>query len=156
MKINIILADLGAQDASGKLNLLGAGWSYIGVLPSGLTSDIAVAVTIEVPWDQCNRELDFVLELIDDDGKAFEVPVGDERKPVRLSQKLVVATTPGAPNGTPGSATVLVQLQGGLPLTPGRSYRWRAVLGNNEDEAGEARFFVLRQPSVPTFGAAKA
>jgi hypothetical protein len=153
VKINIILADIGVQDASGKLNLLGAGWSTIGVLPNGLTSDIAIAVNIEVPWDQCNRELDFAIELVDEDSQPFQVPVGEEMQPLRLAQKLVVPTIPGAPNGTPGSHNVLLQLKGGLPLTPGRSYKWRAVVDGKEDEAGEARFYVLRQPSTPTFGA---
>jgi hypothetical protein len=72
--------------------------------------------------------------------------------PIRVSQPIVVASTPGAPNGSDGQVAVLVNLKGGLPLAPGNWYKWRASIGGQEDAAGEAKFFVQRQPGVPTFG----
>lgn len=152
MKINVILADIGAQDASGKLNLLGAGWSQISVLPSGRTSDFAVAVLMEAPWDKCNREIELVMELHDEDGKPVMIPGPVDPQPLRISQQIIVPTIPGSPNGSPGTANMLMNLQGGLALYPGASYRWVLTIDGERDDAWTAGFFVQRQPAAPTIG----
>lgn len=85
MRANIVLADVGTQDPAGKLNLLGAGWAQISIGPTGQTSDFAVAVFLEVPWDKCNKELDLVLELRNEDGEAVTIPTA-QPNPVRISQ----------------------------------------------------------------------
>ncbi|HET8658640.1 MAG TPA: hypothetical protein VFM55_06540 [Micromonosporaceae bacterium] len=153
MKINVILADTGVQDPQGKLHLLGVGWSQIGVQPNGLSGDMAVAVLIEVPWDMCNKELNVELELRSEDGEPVLVPTPGGQQPLRMTQRLVIPTPPGAPNGSPGTANLLVKLQGGLALAPGSWYAWRVTADGKDDENWTARFFVRRQPSMPTFGA---
>jgi hypothetical protein len=154
VKVNVILADIGSQDSQGKLNLLGVGWSMIGVGPNGRTSDMAVAVILEVPWDQCNRELEMALELLTEDGQPVDLPAPGGCQPMRVSQKLVVPVPPGAPNGSPGTANFLVRLQGGLPLQPSSWYQWKVTIDGRHDDAWKARFLVRRQPTTPTFGAA--
>lgn len=152
MKINVLLADVGTSDSSGKLNLLGAGWSQMSVLPNGMTSDFAVAVFLEVPWDKCNRELKLVLELQTQDGQVVSLPTPAGPSAVRVKQGVVVPTLPGAPNGSWGSACYLVNFKGGLPLSPGNWYRW-VVTADGEGEPGSiTRFFVKRQPTMATFG----
>ena len=152
MKIHIVLADAGLGDSTGKLNLLGAGWNMTQVLPTGGTPDCAVAVFIEVPWDMCNRELDLTLELLDQDLTPVVVHTPSGDAPIRMAQQVVVASAPGAPNGSDGQLALLVSLKGGLPLSPGNWYKWRAFIAGHEDTPGEAKFFVQRQPSTPTIG----
>lgn len=156
MKIVVILADTGTQDPQGKLNLLGAGWTQTESGPNGLTPDSAVAVFIEVPWDRCNRELDVVLELLTEDGHPVLLPVDGGPQPLRVGQRLVVPPPGGAPNGSPGQAALLANFQGGLPLTPGSWYKWRVTVDKEENDAWQARFFVRRRQSTPTFGSPRS
>ncbi len=152
MTIRIVLADVGLADPAGKLNLLGAGWNVTQILPTGGTPDSAVAVFVEVPWDLCNRELRLTLELLDQDLNPVTVQTPDGPSTIRISQTIVVSSTPGAPNGSDGQAAVIVAIRGGLPLAPGSWYKWRAFIEDHNDLAGEAKFFVQRQPGMPTFG----
>jgi hypothetical protein len=152
VKINVILADAGTQDPTGKLNLLGVGWSVTAVGPNGLTADSAVAVFLEVPWDKANRELEVVLQLFDDDRSPFLLPTPAGAQPLRIAQKVVVPIASGAPNGSSGIANLLAQFQGGLPLSPGNWYCWRVTVDDESNDAWTARFFVRRQPSMPSFG----
>ena len=50
MKVTILLADA-AEAVNGKLYVLGGGWSITGPDPSPM----ALAIKIEVPWDQSNQ-----------------------------------------------------------------------------------------------------
>ena len=63
MKVTILLADA-AQAAEGKLYVLGGGWSITGPDPSPM----ALAIKIEVPWDQANHPHTCRLELLDSEG----------------------------------------------------------------------------------------
>ena len=47
--VSLTLADLANADAAGKLNLLGANWTWTALQPSGQTSPQALVVTIDVP-----------------------------------------------------------------------------------------------------------
>jgi hypothetical protein len=154
VKVNVVLADYGQSDPQGKVHLIGAGWSMTAVGPKGLTPDSCVAVFLEVPWDKCNRELPVEVQLVDEDGNAviIHTPAGDQ--PVHLTNPLVIATIPGAPNGSPGCGAVVLNLQGGLPLAPGHWYTWRVSVDSELRDDWSARFFVQRLPGVPTLGGA--
>jgi hypothetical protein len=143
---------MGLADPTGKLHLLGAGWSMTQLLPTGGTPDSAVAMFIEVPWDLCNRELRLNLELLDQDLNPVVVQTPAGPSAIRVSQPIVVNSIPGAPNGSDGEAAIIVQLRGGLPLAAATWYKWRASIDGHEEHIGEAKFFVQRQPSAPTFG----
>ena len=64
MKVTLLLAD-SAQAVEGKLYILGGGWSIIGPEPTPM----AIAVKIEVPWDQTNRRHTWQFVLLDSDGR---------------------------------------------------------------------------------------
>jgi len=68
MRVTIMLADA-AQESGGKLYILGGGWSVTGpaVPPS------ALALKIDVPWDQANRPHHWRLELVSEDGEPVEI-----------------------------------------------------------------------------------
>jgi hypothetical protein len=152
VKVNVILADMGQNDPSGKLNILGAGWSVTGVQANGLSPNSALAIFIEVPWDKCNRELELVIELLSEDGEPVMLPLPEGLQPLRIAHKVVITTPPGAPNGSDGHHAELVNLVGGLPLSPGTWYRWRVSIDDEHREGWEAKFFVRRQPTAPSFG----
>lgn len=150
----MVLADTGQQDAYGKTHLLGAGWSTTQVAPNGLVPDQAVAVFLEVPWDRCNRDLAFVLQLLDADSQPVQLPTVEDQPSSTLRVESVVTASPppGAPNGTPGTASFFVHLQGGLPLTAGQRYSWQVSLDGETDDAWRASFFVQRQHAPTRFG----
>ena len=50
MRVTLMLAD-SAQAVEGKLYILGGGWSLVGPEPTPM----AIALKIEVPWDETNR-----------------------------------------------------------------------------------------------------
>lgn len=153
MKVTLLLADMGQNDQSGKLNILGAGWSVTAVGPQGLTPDSALAVFVEATWDRCNRQLHIALDLVTDDDQPVQIPVGDDLVPLRIEHDLVAVPAPGAPNGSPGFVSFMINLRGGLPLSAGNWYKWRATVDKEHDPNWEARFYVQRQPTAPTIGA---
>ncbi len=155
MIVNVVLADTGQQDPFGKTHLLGAGWSTTQTGPNGLVPDQAVAVFLEVPWDRCNREMAFSLQLLDADGHPVLLPSAESAEPsAALQVESVITATPpaGAPNGTPGTASFFVALVGGLPLEPGQRYSWQVRLDGESDDSWRASFFVQRQQTTTRFG----
>ncbi|MEU7174648.1 MULTISPECIES: DUF6941 family protein [Micromonospora] len=153
MKVNIVLADVGTQDSVGKLNLLGAGWSQTQVGPNGRTPDMSIAIFVEIPWDRANREILLIAELIDEDGQAVTLPTSpDQAQPVRIEHRPVAGPPLGAPNGSPAQVSMLINMQGGLPLQPGRWYSWRVSVDGEQREDWQAKFYVSRLGTAPTFG----
>ena len=72
----MMLADA-AQAVDNKLYILGGGWSVTG--PDPLPS--AIAMKIDVPWDQTNQRHRWELALLDDDG--VPVFVGEDQATAR-------------------------------------------------------------------------
>lgn len=71
MEVTMLLCDA-AQSVGGKLYILGGGFSTINASPGGHQS-MALAIKIEVPWDQTNRKIKFELRLKDDDGQPVDL-----------------------------------------------------------------------------------
>ena len=106
MKLTMLLADA-AQVAEGKLYILGGGWSMTG--PSEVPS--AIAIKIEVPWDQANRQHHFVLELFD--GDCQSVKMGNDA--VKIQGQFETGRPAGLAPGThrpsePGARALCVAL----------------------------------------------
>jgi len=132
MRVTIMLADA-AQESGGKLYILGGGWSVTGpaVPPS------ALALKIDVPWDQANRPHHWRLELVSEDGE----PVDIEGQALRVDGEFEVGQPPGA---APGSfIDVPISLNfGSLPLTPGRRYVWELTIDGETNVDWNREFFV--------------
>ena len=118
VEVQVILCDAAVADPSGKLHMLGAGWS----LTASPTSPHAVALLIKVPWDRTNQKLPLMLELLDADGAPVELTDG----PIGVQAEIEVGRPPGIPAGIMLDSAFTVGL-GPLPLPPGR-YQWRASL----------------------------
>lgn len=127
MKVTMMLADA-AQAAEGKLNVLGGGWSITGPQPC----PSAIALLIEVPWDRCNAEHKFRLELVDSDGNPVFVPTPTGDAPQVIEGGFEVGRPPGVKPGTPMSVPLAINM-GPQPIPPGGRYEWRLTVD------GEAR-----------------
>ena len=132
MRVTIMLADA-AQENGGKLYILGGGWSVTGpdIPPS------ALAMKIDVPWDQANVRHTWVLELVSEDG----VPVEIEGQAVRIEGEFEVGRPPGAAPGSYIDVPLAVNF-GSLPLAPGRRYVWKLGIDGEENGDWDREFFV--------------
>lgn len=124
----MLLAD-SAQSVNGKLYILGGGWSVIGPDPSPM----AVAMLIDVPWDQANRRHSWKLSLLDEDGQPVKLmtPIGDQE--LELTAEFEVGRPPGLKPGTPLPVPLAVNI-GPLPLPPGRGYVWVCSINGETKE----------------------
>ena len=157
MKVQILLADKGTQNPqAGTLNLLNVGWSQTGLSSPApgvsITPAHAVAVFYEVEPHHCNHPIDLLLELVTQDGHEVQLPGPAGPQPMRVTQQITIPSPGGAPSGTPGSGNTLLEVQPGLPLSPG-GYEWRVTLAGEHREEWSASFRVVAPPnSQPVFG----
>jgi hypothetical protein len=120
IEATILLCDAAQADPSGKVHMLGAGWS----ITTSPTHPSAIAVLIKVPWDRANQKLTTALTLEDADGKPPAMAA--------LSSEgiIEVGRPPGLDPGTPIDAAFQVTIPS-LPLPPGR-YTWRLKIAEQE------------------------
>lgn len=139
-RVQLVLADRGTVDkGSGGLNLLNAGWSWSRP-ESGQGVSMVLAAVIEVPWDRCNQDLVFTLRLCTDDWSPVCDPSG---RPVEVTQRFRVAPRPGAPSGSTGVGTLLLEFPSpGLPLQPRRFYHWQASIDTQHNDQWQVTFWV--------------
>jgi hypothetical protein len=128
-KVTLLLAD-SAQAVAGKLYVLGGGWSLTGPDPSPM----ALAVKVEVPWDQTNRPHQLRLELIDFDGNPVIVEGDGNPQTLFVEGNFEVGRPPGLKPGTPIDFPFAINL-GPIPLTPDSRYTWQlSIDGQREDD----------------------
>ncbi|WP_327104877.1 DUF6941 family protein [Nonomuraea glycinis] len=145
MQAFLVLCDAAGSDtATGKLNLLGAGWSLTGpAIPMS-----AVAGFIRLPWDEVNGEdLSFQLQIVDDSGEPVR-PFIDNNVPFRIEGKFTLRDPEQAEKA---AKTVPLNISFAfplppLPLTPGCTYRW--ILETQDKEVASVAFTVRTEPSA--------
>ena len=124
----MLLAD-SAQVSEGKLFVLGGGWSRIGPGPT----PSAVAIIIEVPWDQTNVTHRWRLELVDSDGRpVMWTPTPEGEQPLVIQGQFEVGRPPGIALGSSIGMPLAINF-GPLPLGPGSRYEWRLTVDNESD-----------------------
>jgi hypothetical protein len=157
VKIRPVLADTGRLAAGSAVNLLNAGWTHTtGVpLPSGgwTLPQQALTIFLDAPWEQLNQLHDLIIELVSDDGVPAYFGPGPSAggSAARLHHRVVIAPVAGAPMGTPGFASVFMDIPAGtlwIP-SPGRRYAWRITSGGVTEEIG---FWVQNPPQLPVIG----
>jgi hypothetical protein len=131
-----------AQVAEGKLYILGAGWSLTGPDPT----PSAIALKIEVGWNEANAPHHWELFLEDEDGTEVIIPTPEGPRPIEVRGDFQVGTPAGLPEGSPIDVSLAVNL-GPLPLTPGRRFTWRLVI-DGEGDPRWVRAFSTRPPQV--------
>lgn len=137
MRVTILLADA-AQAVETKLYILGGGWSFTG--PQ--VGPHAIAILIEVPWHEANREHQLHIELQDADGHA--ALIGPEAQPLIIEARLEVGRPPGHPAGTPFTVPMAFNLPP-LPLQPGTRYVWCVTIDGETDPNWQVGFNVRPQ-----------
>lgn len=111
----LILCDSAVSDPSGKVHMLGAGWSNTG----SPTAPQAVVTMMKVPWDRANQPIALQLQLLDSDGHPVSVPTAEGIKPIAAEATLEVGRPPGLKAGSMLDAAFVLTLPS-LPLAPGR------------------------------------
>ena len=130
----MLLAD-SAQAAEGKLYILGGGWSVTG--PQPVPS--AIAMKLEVPWDQANMSHHWELYLVDADGQQVFVPTPDGDQPVEIRGDFEVGRPAGVPPGTPIDLPIAINISP-MPLTPDSRYTWKLAVDGESDVDWELSF----------------
>jgi hypothetical protein len=135
----LILCDAAQTDAAtGKIHMLGAGWTITG----SPTAPHAVALMIQVPWDRTNQKLPVRVELVTGDGQPVSVPGPTGPQPLVSQIELEVGRPAGIAPGSTLSAVFAVNVAP-MSLSPGR-YQWRAsVDGHSQGES-----FQVMAPSA--------
>jgi len=129
MKATILLADY-AQAMDGKLYIMGGGWSLTGPAPS----PSAIAIKIEVPWNETNRKHHLKTELLDADYHPVSVPTPTGDAPLVISGDFEVGRPAGLLPGTPIDVPIAFNI-GPIPLEPGKRYVWKLTIdGATKDE----------------------
>ena len=128
-KLTMLLADA-AQAVGGKLYILGGGWSITG--PDPVPS--AIAIKLDVPWDEANRKHKLHLALFDADEKPIIVPTPVGQQKVEVDGDFEVGRPPGLKPGTPIDLAFAFNI-GPLPLPQGGRYLWRCSIdGKSQDD----------------------
>jgi hypothetical protein len=129
MKVTLMLADA-AQVSEGKLYILGGGWTVTGPEPI----PFAIAMHIEVPWDQANTRHSFRLELIDADGQPIMIETPEGEQPIVGEGEFEVGRPPGVKAGTPLTVPMVFNLSPAPPIPAGGRYEWRLLIDGQTDE----------------------
>lgn len=130
-----------AQVADGKLYILGGGWSMTGPDPV----PAAIALKIEVDWNEANRTHHWELFLEDADGRPVLVPTPDGSQPVEVRGEFTVNQPATVPEGSPIDVALAVNM-GPIPLPDGARYTWRLTI-DGEAQDGAAVTFTTRPRS---------
>jgi hypothetical protein len=129
VKVTMLLCDA-AQVAEGKLFILGGGWSVIGPAPT----PSAIALKVEVGWNEAEAEHHWELFLQDADGGDVSVETPEGTRPVEVRGDFQVGRPEGLPEGSPVDVTLAINL-GPLPLEPGNRFTWRLMIDGQTDES---------------------
>lgn len=140
VQAQIILCDSAVSEpGTGKVHMLGAGWSITSVP----TSPQAVVVLIKIPWDRTNQKIPVRLQLLTADGQPVNIPTPQGEFPISNEGSVEVGRPPGIEPGSLLDASFVLNV-GPLPLAPGR-YEWRLDLAEQEITAS----FQVQAPQVP-------
>ena len=134
MKLTILLADY-AEALNGKLYVMGGGWSVTNPEPLPM----ALALKVEVPWDQSNRPHQLSIRLVDADGQAVEQDSPEGRHPIEMGADFEVGRPPGVKHGSPLDFALALNIQRG-PLERDTRYSWVVYLDGETREEWSVSF----------------
>ena len=144
VKLTLMLCDHVAV-AEGKLYVSGGGWTVTGPDPAAS----GIAVLVEVPWDQTNRNIRFRLRLLHEDGHAVMQPAPVGPQPVELGADVEVGRPAGVVAGTPLPVPLAINLPPML-LPPGQGFYWEAEIDDDKHEDWRLSFRTREAPRPAT------
>lgn len=139
IRVTAMLADA-ANIADGKLNMLGAGWSFVGPEPA----TFVLAGQFHIPWAQTNRPHQFRFELVDLDGQPVEIPAQDGEVALAADGQVEAGRPPGVRTGSTMAVPFIVPFAQ-VPLPPGMALEWR--LSVNDRPHPDGRLPLTTRPN---------
>ena len=136
VKVTMLLCDA-AEAVGGKLYILGGGWS----MASPASTRSAIAIYIQVPWDQTNYSHHFRLELLDADAQPVLTPEG---QPVFVEGNFEVGRPAGLKPGVPIDVPLALNV-GQMQLPPDNRFEWRLTLDGESNDAWRLPFGTRKQ-----------
>ncbi len=82
----MMLADA-AQEVGGKLFILGGGWS---IITGPIVPPMAIALKVDVPWNEANQKHQWELVLTDADGKPATLETSEGAHEIRIGGEFEV------------------------------------------------------------------
>ena len=137
---HLSLADHAAA-VGGRLYVNGGGWTARPPHPVPW----ALTIEIKVPWHDNNRKMKFRLELLDGDGRPFELETGEGMKPLALDGDVTLTARPGLKPGsqiTGLSAAILPPIE--LPAS--EQFEWKLTLDGQTRDEWRVAFATGPQP----------
>ena len=141
MKLTMLLAD-SAQAVNGKLYILGGGWSLIG--PESAPS--AIAMKIDVPWNESNKRHTLRLDLLTEDDQPVMIPTQIGERPVQITSYFEVGRPPGLTPGQDLDVALAINI-GPLPIPPGGRYVWRCWINDETQDEWKLTFSTRPAPT---------
>jgi hypothetical protein len=142
VEVAFILCDAAQVSPDGKVHILGAGWRLCGPV---LAPHAVVAIVTMESHEQ-GIEHEFLLELVDADGRAVTVPTPQGPMTIRAEGQIGAESGPEAPDGAVADIPFVVPVGPGLPLQPGATYVWQLWLDGNTREDWRCTFYVRAAP----------
>lgn len=156
--VRILLADYANADPANKLNIIGAGISLLGFVPStNATVPHAVVASISFPPKFVGESPAIELALERDDGSLIQMPGTGERQFLRVGQALalkpaVVQNADVPPNTVRPSQQFVMYFASGLPLEPNRLYTWRVKIDHDTRDEWTETFYVVTAAPTAVLG----
>lgn len=158
--VNVMIADFINIDQAGKFNGIGMGFQFTAITAAGTSPSQFVAAIVDLPQKYANQRVDLSLELFDlTDGGVFQVPNPHGRPEALRAQQLFTVPAPHinvpgfqAPSDLTCRLQMVLGFPNGLPLSPGKTYEWRASVDHQRRKGWVARFLVLEPTPPPVLG----
>lgn len=142
MKLTMMLCDA-AQAVNGKLYILGGGWNLIGPDPA----PSAIALHIDVPWDETNQRHNLRLALVTDDGRPVMVQTATGPRPTQIDAGFEVGRPPGVRAGSSLPIVLAINIAA-LPLPPDSGFEWRCDIDDQTRDDWRLPFSTRPAPDT--------
>lgn len=137
MEVTLVLGDFAETDTfSGKVHILGAGWSVTGPAPSPQ----AIVAFLRVPPDRAHSPIVFTARLLDKTGRVVETPGLGGMQRLEISGQVEIQVPDGWDTVSDLPASFAVNI-GALPLKPGGAYSWSIEIDDKEEARAD---FIVR------------
>jgi hypothetical protein len=111
---------------------------------------MAIALKIDVPWNQANRKHTLHLALVTTDGEAVIVPAPDgTQQRAEIQAEFEVGRPPGVLQGAALDYVLAITIQS-IPIPPGQRYEWRLSINGHHDEDWTLPFTMRSAPEPGT------
>lgn len=137
MEVTLVLGDFAETDpSSGKVHILGAGWSVTGPAPSPQ----AIVAFLRVPPDHVHSPIAFTARLLDRARQVVETPGVGGMQRLEISGQIEMEVPDAWDTVSDLSASFAINV-GALPLKPGSAYSWTVEIDGKEEAHAD---FIVR------------